>query len=173
MARMFKGSYDLKVDPKGRVSIPAPFRRIIEAADPDFDPKDKTSKDRAVFSVGYGLAGKGFLEGFSVESLAGVHADMEALKRGSPARKTLEYLYLANVQDMQIDDNGRIVLPAAWREKMGLGEDAKFVGYGNRFEIWSPETYAHIRGAQTEAFLEAQGEDFDPQSLFEAEGGSA
>lgn len=166
MARMFKGSYDLKVDPKGRVSIPAAFRRIIETADPEFDAKD--SKSRAVFSVGYGLAGKGFLEGFSVESLAGVHADMDALKRGSQARKTLEYLYLANVQDLQIDDNGRIVLPLAWREKMGISDDAKFVGYGNRFEIWNPETYARVRGAHTQDFLEAQGEDFDPQSLFEA-----
>lgn len=169
MARMFKGSYDLKVDQKGRVSIPAPFRRIIEADDPDYIDS-KEVKSRAVFSIGYGLAGKGFLEGFSVASLAGVHADMEALKRGSQQRKTLEYLYLAHVQDMQVDENGRIVLPAAWRERMGLGEDVKFVGYGNRFEIWDPATYDRIRGAQTEDFLEAQGDDFDPQSLFEPGG---
>ena len=38
MARRFRGSEEVKVDAKGRVSIPARFRRVFEASDPDFEP---------------------------------------------------------------------------------------------------------------------------------------
>ncbi|MGB5868767.1 MAG: hypothetical protein WBH04_01090, partial [Albidovulum sp.] len=36
VARRFRGSDTYKVDAKGRVSIPAPFRRVIESSDPDW-----------------------------------------------------------------------------------------------------------------------------------------
>jgi MraZ protein len=36
VARRFRGSDTFKVDAKGRVSIPAPFRRVIEASDPNW-----------------------------------------------------------------------------------------------------------------------------------------
>ena len=35
MAEAFRGEFNQKVDGKARVSIPAPFRRVLEAGDPD------------------------------------------------------------------------------------------------------------------------------------------
>ena len=52
LARRFRGSEEVKVDAKGRVSIPAKFRRVFESADPDFD----SARNRAQLVVVYGFA---------------------------------------------------------------------------------------------------------------------
>jgi MraZ protein len=40
-----------------------------------------------------------------------------------------------------------------------------FSGAGDHFEIWAAQTYADKVAAETRAFLEAQGENFDPMTL--------
>ena len=152
MARRFRGEGDLKVDAKGRVSIPANFRRVVEACDPDFN-----NGNLARFILVYGDERRDYLEAFTIEAMDEVDEKIERHPRASPKRKAMERLYSQQALDMTIDETGRIVLPAKLREKIGL-DGTVFVGAsGDTSQMWKPETYAAHVAAEADA-----DEDFDP-----------
>ena len=67
---------------------------------------------------------------------------------------------------MQLDDEGRITLPQKLREKLGLDDRAYMIANSDHFELWKPETYHGGPAAQSvDAWIAAQGEDFDPDSV--------
>ena len=63
MAPVFRGQGRHKVDGKGRVSVPAAFRRVLEAGDPDW-----TDGLQPNLVVHYGTARKNFLEVYTMEA---------------------------------------------------------------------------------------------------------
>ncbi len=136
MARRFRGESDHKVDAKGRVSIPASFRRVIEGSDPDWTD----GLPPRVILV-YGGQTRSYIEGFTVEAMDEVDEKIALHPRGSAKRKAMERLYSAQSIETVVDDTGRIVLPAKLREKIGLNGIARFVASGDTFEIWQPEAY--------------------------------
>ncbi|TMV60893.1 cell division/cell wall cluster transcriptional repressor MraZ, partial [Thioclava sp. BHET1] len=144
-------------------SIPASFRRVIETSDPDW-----TEGLRPTFSIAYGEDERPYLEGYSVAALEELHGKIDMMPPGSPAREVMEDLYYSRVQEFQIDDDGRIVLPASLRDKIGLTGEASFVAKGNRFEIWAPEAYKSRRASRTSEFLREQGADFNPHALLQS-----
>ena len=75
-------------------------------------------------------------------------------------------LILGQSVRLEVDKDGRIVMPIRQRQKLGLTEgEVVFSGVGDHFEIWAATTYAEKVAAETRAFLEAQGENFDPMTL--------
>ena len=64
MARRFRGESDHKVDSKGRVSIPASFRRVIESCDPEW-----TEGLLPRLIIVYGGITRDHLEGFTIEAM--------------------------------------------------------------------------------------------------------
>lgn len=136
VARRFRGESDHKVDTKGRVSIPASFRRVIEACDPDW-----TDGLPPRIILVYGGATRDYLEGFTIEAMDEVDDKIAKFPRGSAKRKAMERLYSAQSVEVIVDDTGRIVLPAKLRDKIGLNGMARFVSSGDTFEIWTPEAY--------------------------------
>lgn len=85
MGRRFRGESHHKVDSKGRVSIPASFRRVLEAADPNWK-----SGDSPELVIVYGDHRRQFLECYTMEAIDEVDAKIAALPRGSKPRKILE-----------------------------------------------------------------------------------
>ena len=154
MARRFRGESDHKVDTKGRVSIPASFRRVIEACDTDW-----TEGLLPRIIIVYGGTTRDYLEGFTIEAMDEVDDKIAAFPRGSAKRKSMERLYSAQSVEVIVDDTGRIVLPAKLRDKIDLDGTAKFVSSGDTFEIWKPEAYdANIAALDEEGF----DRDLDP-----------
>ncbi|MFD1343746.1 division/cell wall cluster transcriptional repressor MraZ [Litorisediminicola beolgyonensis] len=165
----FRGESRHKVDGKGRVSIPASFRRVLEAGDPAW--VDGKTPD---FVIVYGDSRRKFLECYTINAIEEVDEKIEALPRGSRERKMLERLFSGQSLDTSVDDTGRIVLPAKLREKIGLssGDEAFFIASGDTFQIWNPETYETEEAAATEEWLDELDEDVDPLIfLDQAQGG--
>jgi MraZ protein len=160
VARRFRGEYHQKVDSKGRVSIPAGFRRVIEQADPDW-----SDGQRPNLVIVYGTAAQNRLDCYTIEAIDRIDARIDRMKLGSQERKMLERLYHGHSLPAQVDEDGRIVLPAKLREKIGLGDEAFFIASGDHFQVWKPETYAAEEDARAEAWLAEQPEDFDPRTL--------
>jgi MraZ protein len=79
------------------------------------------------------------------------------MPRGSPRRRALQRLYNGQAFPTAVDETGRIVLPARLRQKVGLEDMAFFIGNGDTFEIWNPETYGRDMGAAA-----AADDSFDP-----------
>ena len=148
------------------MSIPALFRRVLEAGDPDW--KEGL---RPQLVIVYGDHRRKFLECYTVEAIDEVDAKIDALPRGSQARRMLERLIHGQSFPTEVDNDGRLVLPQKLREKIALDKEAFFIASGDTFQIWQPETYEQEELSKTEAWLDDLPDDFDPLSLLDGEKG--
>ena len=115
MVRRFRGEGLNKVDNKGRVSIPALFRRVIEVCDPAW-----TDGLNPELVIVYGDNRKNFLECYTIDAIDEVDEKINDLPRGSIQRKMLERLFHGQSFPTSVDDTGRLVIPQRLREKIGI-----------------------------------------------------
>lgn len=160
MAGMFIGEHTFKVDGKGRVSIPADFRRELEEGDP---LASQSGRPRMV--IVYGHDAQKQLQVYTYNDYRALAAEIAQMPRGSKQRKIMQSLILNKARPTEVDSDGRLVLPQALRDKIGLEGTAYFGGMGETFEIWKPEVFEAKTASVTDTWLEEQGEDFDPLSL--------
>ena len=161
MARTFRGESVHKVDSKGRVSIPAPFRRVLQDCDPEW--KEGLSPNIVIV---YGDHRRNYLEGYHMEAIEEVDAKIAKLPRGSKPRRMLEKLFNGQSHPTQVDDGGRLVLPAKLRDKVGIKGEAYFIATGDTFQIWEPGAYA-AHEAQMDDWYDEYDDDFDPLELLD------
>ena len=153
----FRGTYHQKVDSKARVSIPHRMRRKLDLeslVSPD-DPKTR-------IVMVYGGSGRNYVECYSVAGAEALAADIEMMPMGSEDRQLAERdLFMMSVT-VEIDDDGRFVLPPPVRKKMGFRPDdlekggmASFAGVSNRIKLYRYE----VLEAELEALENAEQED--------------
>ena len=116
---MLMGEYSHTIDTKGRLIVPAKFR---EALGDEFVVTK--GLDNCLF-VYPNDEWKKFEE--KLLALPLVNKD---------ARKTTRF-FLAGAATVEVDKQGRILLPSVLREFAGLEKDVVLVGVANRIEIWS------------------------------------
>ena len=161
MVLSFTGTHTQKVDGKGRMSIPADFRRVLEAGDPDW-----TSGLSPRMYLLYGNHLKNQLHGYTVDEFNAVVAQINALKRGSPEKDKLSRLIIGQSIMLEVDKDGRTVMPIAQRKKLGLTDgELRFMGLGDHFEIWKAETYTQEVDDGLADWLDQQEDGFDPLIL--------
>ena len=172
MSEAFRGEFSQKVDGKARVSIPAPFRRVLEAGDPTFDGT------RPKFVIVYGGgAGRRYAECYAIDEMRRLEGQIRKMAPGSPPRKALERNFITLTQTVEVDDDGRIVLPPKVREKIGLtaevlkdSAEAVFAGTLETFQIWRSSDYEAEMAAQEEVDLDLpEGADLLSLLPFDAE----
>ena len=161
MAEAFRGEFYQKVDGKARVSIPAAFRAVLNADDPQ-----KGEKGGSRLYMVYGGKSRNFVECYSKQGADRLAEDIESMELGSKERTRAERDLISRSVMVEIEPDGRIVLPAKVREKMGfLGDDltgggeAAFAGFTNRFKLYRREVY------DAEMAEEDDDEDVDPLAL--------
>ncbi|MEO9825479.1 MAG: division/cell wall cluster transcriptional repressor MraZ [Paracoccaceae bacterium] len=164
MVRTFNGEGTHKVDAKGRVSIPAYYRRVIEASDPSW-----TDGKLPEFRIVYGGERRAFLECFTIDAAAEVDGKIARMARGSLKRRAMEQLFNGQSMPATVDDTGRIVLPAKLRKKIGIEGEAYFMAMGDTFQIWKPETYKAKHG-EVEDLLDSLPEGSEWTLLDDEEG---
>lgn len=162
MGRRFRGESHHKVDSKGRVSIPASFRRVLEAADPNWQPQGNPE-----LVIVYGDHRRSYLECYTMEAIEEVDDKIDALPRGGLERRMLQRLFHGQSFPTNVDETGRLVLPAKLRKKIDLEGEAFFIAAGDTFQIWKPETYEKEELSKTEAWLDELPDDFDPMALLD------
>ncbi len=142
MAEPFRGEFYQKVDTKARVSIPAAFRRILDSDDtptPDFP--------RTRMVMIYGGKSRNFVECYTKAGADRLARQVQQLPPGTKERLKAERNLITLSVTVDIDDDGRIVLPPKVREKMGLttedllASEAAFAGTLDRFQLWKRPTY--------------------------------
>lgn len=163
MVLSFTGEHTQKVDGKGRMSIPADFRRLLEAGDPEWAP----GLNPRLYLL-YGDHLKETLHVYTMDGFAEIAAQITAMPRGNKSRTLMSRLILGQSIKLEVDKDGRTVMPIRQRQKLGLTEgEVYFSGVGDHFEIWKAETYADTVGRTTSAFLDEQPDDFELLSLLE------
>lgn len=150
MSGDFRGEYYQKVDAKARVSIPAVFRRALEAEDP---PTPDYPRPR-LYMV-YGGKSRTFVECYSKEGMDRVTAQILAMDMDSEDRWKAERDMIQRSVVVEVEPDGRVVLPPKVREKMGLtaddltkGAEAAFAGQGDRFELYRRDIFDALAAAE-------------------------
>ena len=157
----FTGEHTQKVDGKGRMSIPADFRRVLEAGDPEWT-SDRTPRMYLL----YGDHLEHQLHGYTVNEFNALDAQIQSLPRGSDARRKLSRLILGQSMKLDIDKDGRAVMPIRQRQKLGVTEgELYFSGMGDHFEIWKAETFQAQEASEMQDWLAEMPDGFDPLSL--------
>ncbi|MGV6848205.1 MAG: division/cell wall cluster transcriptional repressor MraZ [Marinibacterium sp.] len=142
---MFRGEFPFRVDKKGRMSIPADFRRVLEAGDPNY-----TKGLRPKFVVVYGDEKQKHLEAYTIREANALAEKINRLPSNNLKRRLIHENISCSFEN-EIDPDGRLVIPARYREKIGLEDEATFVGTLGTFQIWAPEAYAeHLRAEKEE-----------------------
>ena len=157
----FSGEYPQRVDSKGRMSIPAAIRKVLDAQDPD-RPVGTPPRMR----LAYGQFLKNNLRIYTIKGFDALQAEINSRQDGSSAMRFLAIDYIARSEEIELDKDGRIVLPIRHREKMGIVEgEVQFMGLGAHCELWKSETFAVKDGAAMDSWIDQYPEGFDPISL--------
>ncbi|HET9811367.1 MAG TPA: division/cell wall cluster transcriptional repressor MraZ [Sphingomicrobium sp.] len=134
LEHLFQGSALNAVDAKGRVSVPAFLRSVIERRG---DARTITLAKHESFPA---------LSAYDPAYAALKHSKIERLfeKQEGDADAALDYqqrnlLAFAATEEIPYDSSGRIVLPPMMRNKGRIDDLALFLGAGETFQIWNPK----------------------------------
>jgi len=123
---VLKGTYRHRIDAKGRLPVPAAFRRALAEAGPPtlvVTPLDQC------------------LAAYPMAEWARLEQQLARLPPFSGPAKALTRLVTSRAVDCDLDVQGRVLLPPGLRAAAGLQAEAVVIGVLNRFEVWSPERW--------------------------------
>jgi MraZ protein len=145
----FQGTSTHKVDAKGRVSIPADFRRVLDATDPDREPGTNPS-----VILLFGDRRNPWFDCYTIQGMSEIDALIEDMDEGDPDRLALEEHFYAFSETIRIDDSGRLVLSKALRDMIGVEADLTFQARGKTFRMFSPDAPAEVTSRLNAALSE-------------------
>lgn len=129
---MFIGEYTHNVDEKGRLALPAKFRH---------DLIDGAVVTRGLDNCLFLYTKKEW------EKLAGKLANLPISQANSRA---FSRLMLAGAMDVELDKQGRVILPEYLRQFASVKKTVIIAGLYSRLEIWDEENWEKYK-SQTEA----------------------
>jgi MraZ protein len=129
----FVSTFTNKIDAKGRVSVPASFRAVLERDGYAGGVYCYPSLDAPALDAGGERLAK------KIDGL------LAGLPDYSDERDELSVALYGDVQVLTIDGDGRIVLPDALRAHANLDAAVTFVGLGDKFQMWEPARFEKRR----------------------------
>jgi MraZ protein len=142
----FMGTHLNKLDAKGRVSVPAPFRAALRAG----------SDEGAAALVLRPSHKHPCIEAWPTAVFQALETPLDRLDLFSEAHDDLAASLYADAWPVEADREGRIVLPESLVAHAGLGEQVAFLGLGRTFQIWEPAA-ADRRRAEARERARARG----------------
>ena len=127
---MFIGEFQATIDTKGRIAVPAKFRASL--------------KQKKVV-VTRGLDNSLFL--YTLDEWKKLADKLASLPISSANTRAFSRLMLAGAMDLDLDKQGRIILPGYLKDFAKLQKRAVFAGLYNRIEIWSEELWEKYKTA--------------------------
>lgn len=140
---LFLSTYANKVDRKGRVSVPAPFRTALAA---------QSFAGIVLFRSGT----QACLEGFPYAAMEELAARLDHYDLFSAAQDDLATTIFAEAVQAPFDPEGRVVITEPLLHHAAIDDQALFVGMGRKFQVWNPAAY-EIRLDQARRQVREQG----------------
>ncbi|ROR71848.1 division/cell wall cluster transcriptional repressor MraZ [Bogoriella caseilytica] len=137
---MFLGTFEPRLDDKGRLILPAKFREKLAAG--------------VVLTRGQERC----LYAFPTREFEEMHDRLRQAPVTSKQARDYLRVFLSGAMDDQPDKQGRITIPANLRQYAGLDRELAVIGAGTRIEIWDSSAWDTYLSAQEEAFAETAEE---------------
>jgi MraZ protein len=138
----FSGEYNVSIDLKGRISIPASFR----------DELREVYKSESLFVTRF----KGGLVAYPPKRWEEICANVLAMPAGVSREANLRNR-IAPAKECSFNAQGRIQVPQSLRGHAGLDKDAVVIGMFEKIEIWSQQSHELITSA-SELLLDADAQ---------------
>ena len=137
---MFLGTYEPKLDDKGRLILPAKYREELS--------------EGLVLTRGQERC----LYVFPSSEFQELYLKIRKAPLTSKQARDYTRLMLSGASDEVPDRQGRVTIPAALREYAGLERDLTVIGVGTRAEIWDTTAWNEYLQAQEEEFASTEEE---------------
>lgn len=131
---MFLGTYEPRLDDKGRVILPARFREDMEGG--------------VVLTRGQERC----LYAFPAQEFESMTADPQRAPLASKQARDWVRVMLSGASKEIPDKQGRIVVPPNLRAYAGLDRDLAVIGAGARAEIWNADSWREYLAVQEDVF---------------------
>ncbi|OGE81237.1 MAG: cell division/cell wall cluster transcriptional repressor MraZ [Candidatus Doudnabacteria bacterium RIFCSPLOWO2_02_FULL_48_8] len=139
---MFIGEYEVSMDAKGRVPIPAKFRLNLKSA------VITRGLDKSLFV-------------YPKAEWEKIAQKLAALPISDSNSRAFVRLMLAGAFDLEFDKQGRVLIPEYLRQFAALSKKVVVAGLYNRLEVWDQETwenYKEVTEKESTSIAEALGE---------------
>ena len=123
---MFMGEYNHTIDAKGRLIVPSKFREALGDT----------------FVVTKGLDGCLFV--YDNKEWNAFEEKLKSLPLTNKEARQFARFFLAGAAEVEVDKQGRILVPNILREFAQISRDVVLIGVASRIEIWSKERFEGI-----------------------------
>ena len=134
----FKGLYQYSLDSKGRVNIPARFRKVL------------CPEAQETFVITRGLEGCLFV--YPLDEWNRIEKKLKNLSMTQKDNRLFVRLLISHATEVAYDRQGRIAVPAYLAEIARIEKDVLIIGALDRIEIWSPKVYDEYISESPETF---------------------
>ena len=125
---MFRGVQHINMDAKGRLAMPARQREpLMSQCDGQIVVTIDTQSSCLVV--------------YPLPEWERIEQDIQSLPSMKQAVKNFKRVFLGYATDIELDANGRMLLPQSLREYAKLEKKLVLVGQGNKLELWSEELW--------------------------------
>ena len=137
---MFLGTYEPKLDDKGRVILPARFREDMEGG--------------IVLTRGQ----EHYIYAFPAQEFEQMTVELRRAPLSSKQARDYVRVLLSGAYKEVPDKQGRITLPPDLRKYAGLDRELTVIGAGSRAEIWNSQAWNDYLSVQEDVFSQTENE---------------
>lgn len=149
---MFRGSNEINMDAKGRMAIPARYREPLLDRCAGQLVATIDIKDRCLLI-------------YPLPEWEKIEVQISSLPTFNDNTRRLQRLLIGHARELELDSNGRVLVPPELRSYAQVDKKVMLVGQGRRFELWSQENWEIKREAWLEEGLEDLAIPEEMQSL--------
>lgn len=127
MALSMKGTYKHNIDTKGRLIIPAKLRDSLGQS----------------FVVTLGV--DDCLYFYSNEEWERLSERLDSQSNSKEKVRIIKRFFRANASDVDMDTQGRVIIPQDLRDKVGITKEVVVVGAGEKAELWDRKVWDELQ----------------------------
>ena len=124
----FTSEYECKLDAKGRIVLPARIKANLP----------ESSKHELVIGLGFETC----LTVYPEVEFRKIYNKIAGLSEFNPEYRKLQRNFFRGMSVVELDGNGRFLVPKHMLSHANLEKDVIVVGMGNRIELWNPDLYS-------------------------------
>ena len=130
---MFRGLNGINIDAKGRIAMPTRYRERLQLDSKSYVVVTIDTEEKCLLL-------------YPLIQWEEIERKLAELPSFNPAARRIQRLLIGHATDVEMDAQGRVLLPPMLRDYAGLDKRAVLVGQGKKLELWDEAHWENRRG---------------------------